>query len=86
VIREWLLQIVAEIPAHREAVGHHPHELPLRAKIFEEHDELELVEDHRIHRRPAALGVERAHQLPHKREIERRLKAAVEMVLPDEVL
>ena len=80
------MEIVAEVPAQREAVGYNAHELPLRAQVLEEHNELELEEDQRIHRRPAALGVERAHQLPHKREIERRLKAAVEMVLRDEVL
>ncbi len=72
--------------AHREAVGDDPHELPLAPEVLEEHDELELEEDDRIDGRPAALGVQRLHQIPHEREVERRFEAAVEVVFWDEIL
>jgi hypothetical protein len=55
--------------------------LALRTEILEEHHKLELEEDDRIHRRPAAVSVERRHQLPHEREVEPCLQAAVEVVL-----
>jgi hypothetical protein len=69
VIRQGFVQIVAEVPANAEAVGHHPHELPLAAQILAEKDDLELEEDDRVHRRPTALGVEWGHHLPHEREV-----------------
>jgi hypothetical protein len=49
VVRERLLQVVAQIPTQREAIGDHPHELALAPQILEEHHELELEEDHRAH-------------------------------------
>jgi len=60
--------------------------LALRADVFEEHGELELEEDDRVHRRPAAPGVEWADQVPHEREVEPRLKAAVEVAFGDQLL
>jgi hypothetical protein len=75
------VEVVAQVPAHREAVGDHPHELPLASEVLEEHEELELEEDDRVNGRPATFRVERLHQLPHEREIQPRLKTAVEVVL-----
>jgi hypothetical protein len=60
--------------------------LALGADVLEEHDELELEEDDRVNRRPAAPRVERPHQIPHEREVQPCLKAAVEVVLRDQVL
>jgi hypothetical protein len=86
VVGQWLVQIVADVPAHREAVRDHPHEPPLAPQPLEEHDELELEEDHRIHGRPAAPGVKRGDELPHEREVQRLLQPAVEVVHGDQVL
>jgi hypothetical protein len=55
--------------------------MALAPEVLEEHNELELEEDDRVHRRPATVGVERLHQLPHEREVQACLKAAVEVVL-----
>ena len=60
--------------------------MALGADVLEEHDELELEEDDRVHRRPAAVGVERPHQLPDELEVQPCLQAAVEVVLWDQVL
>jgi hypothetical protein len=85
--RQVLLQpVFHQVPAHREAIGYDTHELPLGADVLEEHDELELEEDDRVHRRPAAVRVERPHQLPDERKVEPGLQATVEVVLRDEVL
>jgi hypothetical protein len=86
VVGQGFEQVVAEVPPQREPVGDDAHQLALAPEILEEHDELQLEEDHRVDRRPAALGVERPHQLPHEREVEPRLQAAVEVVLWDQVL
>jgi hypothetical protein len=87
VVREWLgLEVVAQIPTQREAISDHPHELPLAPQILEEHEELELEEDDRVHRRPATFCVERRNQLPHEREVERRLQAPVEVIFRHQVL
>jgi hypothetical protein len=57
VIRERLGQIVPEIPAQAESVGDDLQELPLETQPFEEEDELQLEEDHRVDRRPPTLGI-----------------------------
>lgn len=36
---------------------------------------------YRVHGRPPSPGVKRPHQAPHEREVERRLQAAVEVVV-----
>ena len=37
VLGQGFVQIVAELRAHRDAVGHDPHELPLAAHVLEKH-------------------------------------------------
>src|SRR5215217_8232231 len=86
VIGQGFMQVVAEVPTNAEAVGHDPHELPLAAQILAEKDDLELEEDDRVHRWSATLGVEWGHHLPHEREVQPRLKTAVEVVFGDQVL
>ena len=66
VVGQALGEVVAGVPAHREAIGGHPHELALRADALEEHGELELEEDHRVYQRPAAPRVQGPDQLPHE--------------------
>jgi hypothetical protein len=53
--------------------------------FFEDH-QLQLEEDDRVNRRPAAVGVERPHKLPHEREVQTRLQATVEVIVWDQVL
>jgi hypothetical protein len=44
------VEVVAQVPPQREAVGHDAHELPLGAQILEEHNELQLrASVNRIH-------------------------------------
>src|SRR5215213_9349217 len=46
VVGQRFVEVVAEVPTQREAVGDYAHELTLRREVLEEHDELELEEDH----------------------------------------
>ena len=62
------------------------YKLALRAKVIEEHKQLQLEEDDWVHRRPAAIRVERPHKLPHEREVQTRLQAPVEVVFWEQVL
>ncbi len=84
VVGQGLVEVVAHVPSQVEAVGHRLHESTFRTETLEEEDELQLEEDHRVDRSPAAPGVERAHQLPHEREVDPLLQAPVEVVLGDE--
>jgi hypothetical protein len=40
VIGQGLRQVVAEVPAQAEPVGHHLHQLPLGAESLKEEDQL----------------------------------------------
>ncbi len=40
VVGKGLVEVVAQVPPHREAVGRHAHKLPLRAQVLEEKDQL----------------------------------------------
>ena len=79
-------QVVAEVPAQGQAVRDHPHQLALGADVLEEHEELELEENHGVERRPATPRVKRPRQLPHEREVETSFQAAVEAVFWDQLL
>ena len=56
-MRQLISEVVAQIPAQAQAVGHHPHELALGAQVLEEEDELELEEDDGIDRWSSAFRV-----------------------------
>ena len=86
MVRQRFAQIVAEVPAHGDAVGDHAYELAFRAQTLEEHNELELEEDHRVHRGSAAPGVKRCDEFPYEREVEPFFQAPVEVVLRDQLL
>jgi hypothetical protein len=59
--------------------------LALGADPLEEHDELELEEDHGIDAGPAAVGVEVARPVADEAKIQLGFKMAVEMVPWDEI-
>jgi hypothetical protein len=55
--------------------------LGIAPEVLEEHHQLQLEEDDRVHRRPAAPCIEWSDKLPYEREVQTRLEAAVEVVL-----
>ena len=57
VIRQWLMQVIAEIPSQTEAVGGDDHELAFRADALEKHDELELEKHDRVDGRSSASSI-----------------------------
>jgi hypothetical protein len=42
MVGQELEEVIPYVPAQREAVGDHPHELPLGAQILDEHQQLQL--------------------------------------------
>ena len=86
MIGKHLAQVVPEIPPQTQPVGHDPHQLPLRAQSFEEEDQLELEEDHRVDGGAADPGIPVSNQITHKAKIERALQQAVEVTLRNEIL
>ena len=86
MVGQGLEEIVAQVPPHGEPVGHDAHELALGADVLEEHHQLQLEEDYRVHRRATAIGVERGDEFAHEREVEPRLQAAVEVLFGHQIL
>ena len=83
MVGQRLVEVVAEVPAHRKAVGRNAHQLPLGADVLKEHDQLQAKEDDRVDAGPAPTGIQRAHQLSDKGEVEGLLQATVEVILRD---
>jgi hypothetical protein len=79
-------EIIAEVPSAAQRVGRHFHEPALASKIFEEHHELELEEDHRVYRWAATASVQGSDHLPHEGEVQRPLQVPVEVVGRDQIL
>jgi hypothetical protein len=73
MIGQGFVEVVAEVPAQREAVGHDAHELALGAQVLKEHHKLELEEHYRVYRGASHPGVQSAHQIPDEGEIQRAL-------------
>jgi hypothetical protein len=69
VVGQRLKEVVTQVPPQGKAVGRDLHKLPLGTQALEEHDQLQLEEDRRVHRRATAFGVERSDQLAHEREV-----------------
>src|SRR5689334_22610494 len=86
MIRQFLVQVIAKIPAQAEPVRRRPHQLPFGAEALEEHDELQFEENDGINRRTPSRSIERSHQRADKGEVERFLEMAVEMVRWDKLL
>jgi len=80
VIGQALIEGVAQVPAVGQMQTGRRHQFALRADAFEEHDQLQLEEDHRIEAGPTALGVHLLHPLPDKAEVQGGLQVAVEVV------
>ena len=85
VVGQWLVEIVAHVPPHREAVGDDAHQFPLATDALIEHDQLQTEEHFGVDARTARGGVAILHQFPHEGEIELLLKTAVEVVLWNEI-
>jgi hypothetical protein len=85
VVGQSLEEVVAHVPPRGKAVGDDAHQLSLATDIFMEHDQLQAKEDLGIDARTARGSVEILHHLPHEGEIEPLLKAAVEIVLRNEI-
>jgi hypothetical protein len=86
VVGQRLVEVVAHVPPQGEAVGVDLHQLALRAKVLEEHHQLQFEEDDRVNRWPATSRVERGDEFPHERKVQPCLKAAVEVVFWDQIL
>src|SRR5215203_2631321 len=85
VVGQGLVEVVSQVPADAKAVGHNGHQLPLTSQSLEEEDELELEKHYRVYARAAGESVTIRDHLPHKREIEGRFQAAVEVFFGDEL-
>ena len=84
MIRERLVERVAEVPAVRQVEAGRLDELALRAEPLEEHDQMQLEEDHRVDAGTASLGIVLPDPLTDEAEIEFRLEVAVEVALRNE--
>ncbi len=70
VVRQVLVERVAEVPAVGEVETRGRDELALGADPLEEHDELQLEEDDRVDARSAPLGVVLSNPLADEAQIE----------------
>ena len=86
VVRQLLVEGVAQIPTVGEIEAGRLDQFALGADPFKEHHQLELDEDDRVNGRPTALSIELPCPLPDETEVERRLQVAVEIVSRNEVL
>jgi hypothetical protein len=86
VIRQLLVQGIAQIPAMGQMEARRLDELAFGVDPFEEHDELELEEDDQIDAGAASLGVELPRPVSYKREVEFGLEVAIEVIGRDERL
>ena len=68
VVRQRLVQVIAEVPSDAEAVRGHSGELPLGADALEEHDQLQLEEHDRVNTRAAERRIAVGHQVAHEAE------------------
>jgi hypothetical protein len=58
VVREFLIEGIAEIPAVREVETRRLDELALGTDAFEKHDQLQLEKDHRVDARSTSRGLQ----------------------------
>src|SRR5215217_6223959 len=86
VVREVFVEGVAEVPAVGQVHRGNFDELAFRADPSEEHDQLQLEEDHRVDAGPAPDGIELLRPVADKREVEFGFQVAVEVARGNEVL
>jgi hypothetical protein len=77
VVGQSLMQLVAEIPAHTEAVGATRFQLALRAQALEAQEQLEFDEHDRVNRGPTERRVTLAHQVADEGHLKRESEVAV---------
>jgi hypothetical protein len=80
MLRQWLVEIIADVPLRAEPVCDQAHELPLRADALEEHGRLAFEDVDRVDARAAGRGVVRRHQRAHEVQIQHPVQVAVEVV------
>ena len=85
VLGQRFIQAIAQIPAVGEVQAGCLDQAALQTNPLEEHDELQLEEHDGVDRRPAARGVEIAHPLADKAQVQLSVEAAVEVISRDEV-
>jgi hypothetical protein len=83
-IGQWLIKVVAEVPAVRQIQAGKFNELPFGANTLEEHDEVEPEEDDRVDRGSTALGVAFGNPGADEAEVERCIEVTVEVIRWDE--
>src|SRR5712692_3235283 len=81
MVRQWLSQIVAEIPADAESISRQLHQVSFRANPIKEHHQLQLKEHDRIDRGAATACVGLLSQRAHKGEIKGPFQVTIEMIL-----
>src|SRR5687768_8184681 len=84
VVRERLIEPVTEVPAVGEMQTRGRDQLPLGAEALEEHDELQLEEDHRVDRGPTPSRIAVLHPLADEPEIKLGIEVPVEVVRGDQ--
>ena len=86
VVRQRLVQGVAEIPAVGQVEAGRLDELALGADALEEHHQLQLEEDDRVDGGTSTIGVQLRDPLPDEAQVERGFQVAVEVVAGNEGL
>ncbi len=86
VVRQGLIQVIAQIPAMGEVESDRTHQLPLGSHSLKEEDELELEEHHRVDTGPTTRGIAVLHPGADQRQVQRGVEVAIEMVCRDQLL
>src|SRR5437773_1488474 len=86
MVRQGLVEAVADVPALGDVEGHGFHELALGAQPVKEEEELQLEKDNRINAVSSALSVLVGDPVADKAQIELCLEPAIEVVLRDELV
>ncbi len=84
MVGDWLIQVIANVPAVRQVEAHHLHEFALRADTLKEHNELQLEEHHGVNGW-ATQGscIIFFNQLTHKTQIQFCFDMAIKVLLGD---
>jgi hypothetical protein len=85
VVWESFVEVVAQEPSDAQAVGGNLHEPTLGANVHEEQYQLQAKEDHRVDAGPSRAGLAILNEIPDAREVQPSIKAAVEVLLGDEL-
>jgi hypothetical protein len=86
VIGDRFVQVVANEPAMSQIEIHRLHQLALGANAFEESDQLEPEEHHRIDGRTPEIRIELGSQIAYEAQVDTLIDLAIEVVLGDQIL